>query len=74
LYYYSRSLAARRRSTIPFLPDTAAEVPKSIELELRIARLELYVKDLTEQIDLQAKRTVALQAQLDHFLARISHM
>ena len=56
------------------MPDTAAEVPKSIELELRIARLELYVKDLTEQIDLQAKRTVALQAQLDHFLARISHI
>ena len=55
-----------------FSPITADEVPKSWELEQRVARLELRIKDLEAALDLQTKRGIALQAQLDHLLARLS--
>jgi hypothetical protein len=72
--YYWRPLTPRRRSTIPFVPSNAAEIPKSIELERRIARLEGDLKTLLETLDAQGKRTIALQAQVDHLVARFFHV
>lgn len=69
--YYFQSLTPRRDSTVPRTRDTAAEFPKSIELEHRIGRIEVQVQELLEKIDVQSKRTVALQAQVDHLLARL---
>jgi hypothetical protein len=63
----------KRETTIPtFSRATADEVPKSWELEQRVARLELRIKEMQASLDLQAKRNVALQAQFDHLLARLS--
>ena len=66
-------MASGRRSTVSLPRALAREVPKSVELELRLARLELQVKDLTERLDIQTNRSAALQAQVDHLLARLFH-
>ena len=66
-------MRSKRQMTIPtFTRATADEVPKSWELEQRVARLELRIKDLQAALDLQTKRNVAMQAQFDHLLARLS--
>jgi hypothetical protein len=72
--YYARSLTPRRHSTVPPTRDTAAEVSKSLELEQRIARIEIQVNELLVRLELQSKRSVALQAQVDHLLARLFHI
>ena len=64
-------MAARRRSFTPVVRTTAHEFPNSVELEQRIVRIELAIQDIQLSMELQAKRTVAIQAQLDHFVARI---
>ena len=63
----------RRRSTLKPTRFTAAECPqpKSLELENRVARLEILMKDMRAAFDALHKRTVALQAQLDHIAARL---
>jgi len=66
-------LTPRRLSSVPRVRDTAAEVPKSIELEQRIGRIELKLKELLQQLELQTKRSAAIQAQLDHLSARLFH-
>jgi len=64
---------SRRETTIPHLfRTTADELPKSWELEQRVARLELALRHLQAALDLQTKRTIALQAELDHLVARFS--
>jgi len=47
-------------------------MPKSWELEQRVARLEIDLLELHTTLDLVNRRTIALQAQLDHLLARMS--
>jgi hypothetical protein len=47
-------------------------MPKSWELEQRVARLEIELLELHTTLDTVNKRTVALQAQLDHLLARLA--
>jgi hypothetical protein len=64
-------LSARRQSTLRRIPATAPEVPKSVELEARIARLELMVKGLREDLAIRQRNESAIQAQLDHLAARI---
>jgi len=49
----------------------AAETSKSVELETRIARLESITKGLQQELALRQRREVAIQAELDHLLARI---
>jgi hypothetical protein len=63
----------RRRSTVKPTRATAAEFPqpKSLELENRVARLEILVKDIRVAQDRTDKRLSAIQAQLDHLAARI---
>jgi uncharacterized coiled-coil protein SlyX len=61
----------RRLSTLRGTPATASEVPKSVELEHRIARLEMLVKGLREDLAVRQRKEAAIQAQLDHLTARI---
>jgi len=64
---------SKRQTTItPFFRAKADEVPKSWELEQRVSRLELQIRDLQATLTLQAKRTISLQAQIDHLIARLS--
>ena len=66
-------MRSKPQTTIPtFSRVTADGVPKSWELEQRVARLELRIKDLQTALDLQNKRNISLQAQFDHLLARLS--
>ena len=65
-------MSAHRRSTTRTIRTTASEVATSLELEKRVSRLELMLKELREANAVLAKRTVAVQAQLDHLIARIS--
>ena len=48
----------------------ASELSKSVELEQRVSRLELQLQHIEDVMDLQTKRLVAVQAQLDHLIAR----
>ena len=64
-------MPSKRQTTItPFFRANADDVPKSWELEQRVARLELTLRHLQASLDLQTKRTIALQAELDHLIAR----
>jgi hypothetical protein len=64
---------SKRQTTITsFFRANADEVPKSWELEQRVARLEIQIRDVQSALNLQAKRTIAMQAQLDHLIARLS--
>ena len=51
-------------------PATVSEVPKPVELEHRITRLELLVKELREDLAIRQRTETAIQAQLDHLTAR----
>jgi hypothetical protein len=51
-----------------------APVSKTIELEQRIARIELKLHRACDELDVSRQRLVALQAELDHLLARLGHV
>jgi hypothetical protein len=53
--------------TAPELPI----VPKTIELEQRLARLELSCAEMQRTVDSLKRRELALEAQVDHLLARL---
>jgi hypothetical protein len=66
---------SRRFTTIPPSRHTArdlSQLSKSIELERRIAELELDVRRLTEGMLAEMKRVTALQAQIDYLEARLA--
>jgi uncharacterized coiled-coil protein SlyX len=56
---------------LPTNHATACEMPKSVELEVRVSRLELLINDMRDAVEVVAKRTAAIQAQLDHLDARL---
>jgi len=64
-------LSPRRRSTIKRDPYKANEhVPqmsKTVELEQRLSKVEMCCDEIT----VISKRVTALQAQLDHLLAKL---
>ena len=66
------SLPERRQTTNSSFPSRVNEMPKTWELEQRVARLELDIQNLLGALDIQAKRAIALQAQLDHLFARLT--
>lgn len=72
-YYVALS---SRRSTIGRVRTTAldgpANVPKSLELECRVARVEQLLAHINESLETLMKRSVAMQAYLDHISARIN--
>ena len=49
-------------------------MPKTVELEQRIARLELKLQRAFEELEQTRKRMTALQAQLDHYAARFGQI
>jgi len=61
-----------RRHSTPAHRATAKEihVPKTVELEQRIARLELRLQRACEELEQTRQRMSALQAQLDHYGAK----
>jgi uncharacterized coiled-coil protein SlyX len=63
---------ARRRSTLPRIAITASDVSKSVELETRVGRVEVTIKQLGETVATIERRMFAIQAQLDHIAARLS--
>jgi len=50
---------------------TALEAGKGIELETRVGRFEVLLKDIRAAVDVLNKRTAAVQAHLDHLSARV---
>lgn len=44
-----------------------------MELEARIARLERLVAELVASVSVLSRQSAATQAQLDHWIARLSH-
>jgi hypothetical protein len=64
---------ARRRSTITSTRDIAAELRpvKSLELETRVARLEMLIEQVRDTQNVTSKRLFALQARLDHIASRL---
>jgi len=65
-------VAAGRRSTVRNVRASAPEFSKSFELEQRLGRVEVQLKDVVATIDALNKRTIAMQAQLDHLTARLT--
>ncbi|HMF95425.1 MAG TPA: hypothetical protein VKE96_14080 [Vicinamibacterales bacterium] len=67
-------MASRRTSTVSrtrySASDTGAAL-KTIELETRVARVELALTQLEDAVNLLTRRFVALQAHLDHLAARV---
>jgi hypothetical protein len=67
-------LSDRRRSSLRSRRASARELsvqPKTVELEVRVARLELIAAGLKASLDLLAKRVISLQAHLDHISAKL---
>ena len=62
----------RRQSTLPRHRDAAPDLQKSLELETRIGRVEVALDDLSDRMIVMERRTLAIQAQLDHLLARLT--
>jgi uncharacterized coiled-coil protein SlyX len=62
----------RRHSTLPRNRDAAPDLEKSLELETRIGRVELTLDDLCDRMIVMERRTAAIQAELDHLLARLA--
>jgi hypothetical protein len=62
-----------RRHSTPAPRGSAHEihVPKTVELEQRIARLELKLQRTVEELEKTRQRMSALQAQIDHYSARL---
>jgi molecular chaperone GrpE (heat shock protein) len=61
----------RRHSTPgPRVRAHEIHVPKTVELEQRIARLELKLQRALEDLENTRQRMSALQAQLDHYGAK----
>jgi hypothetical protein len=63
---------SRRFVTIKSRRSTAADFQKSFELEQRLSRLEIVLQDLTDELALERRRNLALQAQFDHFIAKLT--
>jgi len=47
--------------------------PKSVELEQRLSRLEGCCAQLQDHLKMNERHLMALQAQLDHFMAKMGH-
>jgi hypothetical protein len=69
---YTHPALHGRRQIIPTPPSTARELrlPKTVELEQRIARLEMKLQHACEELEVTRQRMAALQARVDHYLAR----
>ena len=66
--------ARRRQSSQKAVRERAAEkgrVKLDASVERRLAQLSSMLTDLQRTLELQSKRTAAIQAQMDHLDARV---
>jgi len=66
-------LRSHRRSSIkqPRVRANEFFLPRSLELEQRLARLEVAIKDTRTLCEALIKQVAALQARCDHLAARV---
>jgi len=65
----------RRHSTpAPRASVHELHAPKTVELEKRIARLEIKLQRALEDLEQTRQRITAVQARLDHYAARFGHI
>lgn len=71
--YTSLPLNGVRRHSTPAPRASAHEIhlPKTVELEQRIARLEIKLQRAVEDLEKTRQRMSSLQAQLDHYTAKL---
>ena len=64
----------RRQSLTKSVRDRASEKPRLAKdmLAVRVAALEDICADMKRMLDVQFKRTAAIQAHLDHLTAKVS--
>ena len=62
-------MIARKHDTPP--GSHILNFPKTIELEQRLAKSEVTISVLQDSVDILQQRVAALQAQLDHLLAKL---
>jgi hypothetical protein len=69
---YTHPALHGRRQSISHPRSTAHELrlPKTVELEQRIARLEMRLQRTCDELEVTRQRMAALQARLDHYAAR----
>jgi hypothetical protein len=74
--YTHAALNGLRRHSTPAPRASAHElhVPKSVELEKRISRLEIKLQHALEDLEQTRQRITALQARLDHYTARFGQI
>jgi len=70
LAFRNSSVRALRASSA----DLPAPPPKSVELEVRISRLEILLADMKAALDVALRQNAALKAQLDHLEARVMQL
>ena len=67
-------VARRRQSSQKAVRERAAEkgrVKRDASVERRLAHLSSVLNDLQRTLELQSKRTTAIQAQMDHLDAKV---
>ena len=67
-------VARRRQSSQKVVRERAAEkgrVKLDASVERRLAQLSSMLTDLQQTLEIQSKRTAAIQAQMDHLDARV---
>jgi uncharacterized coiled-coil protein SlyX len=67
-------VARRRQSSQKTVRERAAEkgrVKRDASVERRLAHLSSVLNDLQRTLELQSKRTAAIQAQMDHLDAKV---
>jgi hypothetical protein len=66
-------LSLRRGKKPPYRVEATvfADPPKSIELEIRLGRLEIVVREMSAANEQLKRHMTAIQAQLDHMAARM---
>ena len=67
-------VAHRRQSSHKAVRERAAErgrVKRDASVERRLTRLSAMLSDLQRTLEIQSKRTTAIQAQMDHLDAKV---
>lgn len=68
------AVSLRRQSSVRTPRAIAREIgPKSVELEQRIARLEIAQRDLLATVQELTHRIAAFQAELQHLAAKVRY-
>jgi len=64
-------VSEQRHLTVPRPRTIAADAPKSVELEQRISRLELVIREMQTTLDLRKNRISELERQVDYLASKV---